>query len=248
MNNELFQQFQTARLDPYLVVLEGFHAVKHALRFGGDVLVLATIDPDVAMGMAADLAPDVAKKMKAMMQKVSADVFDLLSTSPHPTGLIAIARRPEYCLETILSDHRSKPVVLLENPRNLGNLGAAMRVSAAAGAAGVITIGSSDPWSAQAVRGAAGLQFALPVVRATDMPDSDRPIVAIHPEDSNIDWQKVPARAVMCFGTERSGLSKDVLGKADFRVKIPMEPGVSSLNLVSAVAVMLYAQRLKELE
>ncbi len=34
-----------ARRDPGLAVLEGFHAVKHALRFGAELLGLWTADP-----------------------------------------------------------------------------------------------------------------------------------------------------------------------------------------------------------
>jgi len=45
----------------------------------------------------------------------------------------------------------------------MGNVGACVRVAAAAGAAAVLTTGENDPWFPDAVRGAAGLHFALPV-------------------------------------------------------------------------------------
>ena len=47
--------------------------------------------------------------------------------------------------------------------------------------------------------------------------------------------------AVLAFGSERHGLGAGLLGRADVRVGIPMRPGVSSLNLATAVAVVLYA-------
>ncbi len=46
---------------------------------------------------------------------------------------------------------------------------------------------------------------------------------------------------VLAFGTERGGLSPALLARADRRVRIPMRPGVSSLNLATAVAVVLYS-------
>ena len=52
------------------------------------------------------------------------------------------------------------PVVLLEDPRDLGNMGACVRVAAAADAAGVLSTGSHDPWHPDALRGAAGLHYA----------------------------------------------------------------------------------------
>ena len=52
------------------------------------------------------------------------------------------------------------------------------------------------------------------------------------------------ARAVLAFGTERHGLSDELLERADARIAIPMRAGVSSLNLATSVAVTLFAMRL----
>ena len=41
---------------------------------------------------------------------------------------------------------------------------------------------------------------------------------------------------MLAFGTERDGLSDELLARADARVALPMRPGVSSLNLATAVA------------
>ena len=47
---------------------------------------------------------------------------------------------------------------------------------------------------------------------------------------------------VLTFGCESSGLPADVLARfaADMHVRIPMQPGVRSLNLSNAVAVAVY--------
>ena len=42
---DLIGAYRSARRDPGLVVLEGFHAVKHALRFGAEVVRLVAPDP-----------------------------------------------------------------------------------------------------------------------------------------------------------------------------------------------------------
>ena len=54
---------------------------------------------------------------------------------------------------------------------------------------------------------------------------------------------EVPARAVLAFGTERHGLSGELLERADGRIAIPMREGVSSLNLATSVAIALFAMR-----
>ena len=49
---------------------------------------------------------------------------------------------------------------------------------------------------------------------------------------------------MLAVGSEREGLSPRVLNRADQVVSLPMEDGVSSLNLATAVSAMLYAWRL----
>jgi TrmH family RNA methyltransferase len=135
-------------------------------------------------------------------------------------------------------------VVLLEDPRNMGNIGACVRVAAAAGAAALLSTGEHDPWYPDAVRGAAGLHFALPVASIEDLPASERPLLAIDPEGEELRPERLPPSAVLAFGTERHGLTGGLLERADARVAIPMREGVSSLNLATSVAVTLYTWRL----
>ena len=65
--------FGGARRDPELTVLEGFHALKHALRFGAEVETAVATDPARAGGLAADLAPDLAGRFAAVVETVDAD-------------------------------------------------------------------------------------------------------------------------------------------------------------------------------
>jgi tRNA(Leu) C34 or U34 (ribose-2'-O)-methylase TrmL len=51
---------------------------------------------------------------------------------------------------------------------------------------------------------------------------------------------------VLAFGTERAGLSAQLLARADARIGIPMRAGVSSLNLATSVAAVLFAWRLSD--
>ena len=153
-----------------------------------------------------------------------------------------IATRPATAPGDILDSPGASPVVLLENPRNLFNIGAAIRVAAAAGSAGVLVTGPQDPWRPAAIVSAAGLQFALPVARIEAIPRCDRPILAIDPMGEPMPWGAMPPGAILAFGSERYGASEELLSCACRRLAIPMTPGVSSLNLATSVAVALYAQ------
>jgi TrmH family RNA methyltransferase len=68
-------------------------------------------------------------------------------------------------------------------------------------------------------------------------------VVAVDPGGDALEPAAVPADAVLAFGSERRGLSEDVLTRARARVRLPMRAGVSSLNLATAVSAALYALR-----
>jgi len=237
-------RFRSARRDAGLTVVEGFHALKHALRFGAELVEAVAVDPPALEAMASELAPDLAGRLGDRVEAVDKETLaDLVPLVPH-TGVAAIARRPRVDLTSALADPAPAPAVLLEDPRNMGNIGACIRVAAAAGAAALIATGENDPWHPDAVRGAAGLQFALPVARVESLPPSDRPLLAVDPEGEELAPERLPARAILAFGTERQGLSGEALERAERRVSIPMREGVSSLNLATSVAIVLFAMKL----
>lgn len=228
-----------ARRDPSLAVLEGFHAVKHAMRFGASFTRLLCADRETLASLAHALAPDIAAGLLDAVDEVGPEALSSLTMVPAPARVAAIAHRPEADLRAVLAGEA--PVVLLEAPRRLGNVGACVRVAAAAGAAGVMTTGTADPWHHDALRAAAGLHFALPVARVGDeIALGGRPLVALATGGEPLAPGILPPRAVLAFGTERHGLSDELLARADAQVEIPMRPGVSSLNLATAVAVTLY--------
>jgi TrmH family RNA methyltransferase len=239
----LVAEFAQARADPRLAVLEGFHPLKHALRFGAQLTHVVTPDAEGLEQLAADLAPDLRGVFRRLAIVVSADTFRQLSKNLLRTEVIAVAVRPAIDVDQVLQDPSPRPIVFLEEPRNLGNMGAAVRVAAAAGAAGVLMSGRNDPWDPMVIRGSAGLHYALPVAAIPELDPHDRPVVALDPDGRDVEPGAVPDRAVLAFGTERHGLTREVLRRADLRIRIPMQRGVSSLNLATAVAVVLYSRR-----
>jgi len=224
-------------------VLEGFHALKHALRFGADIVEAVATEPAELDALAAELAPDLVGTLAARTSPVEAETLARLVPQAPRTGVVAIARRAPVDVGEVLAASRAAPVVLLEDPRTMGNMGACVRVAAAADAAAVLTTGSNDPWHPEALRGAAGLHFALPVARLDALPDADRPLVAIDPEGEPLGEGELDPRSILAFGTERYGLSEALLERADARLAIPMRAGVSSLNLATAVAAVLFSRR-----
>jgi TrmH family RNA methyltransferase len=246
-DGSLIPRYGRARRDRSLAVLEGLHPLKHALRFDANVLEVLTRDAAELTRLAELLAPDIRERIEELARPVDPEVFEQLAPLSPATGVIALAERPAVDPTAVLASTTPAPLVLLEDPRDLGNMGACVRVAAAADAAGVLTTGSHDPWHPDALRGAAGLHFALPVARLErlELLDVlDRPMLAVDPEGDLLDPAELDPRALLAFGTERHGLSDELIERADQRVRIPMRAGVSSLNLATSVAAVLFAWRL----
>ncbi|WP_199570415.1 TrmH family RNA methyltransferase [Streptomyces murinus] len=224
------------------VLLDGFHALKHALRFGAEVPVAVTTDRRAALALAEELAGDVRETLDGLLVEVPEQTYAALVARPHPTGVAALAVRPARAahLEALARMPRTAPVVVLDNPRNLGNAGAVIRLAAGFGATGVVTTGTLDPWHPTVVRGGAGLHFATAVERlgVDELPPG--PLFALDPEGEDIRGIELPDDAVLAFGSERTGLSAEVRARADHLLRLPMRPQVSSYNLATSVAMTLY--------
>jgi TrmH family RNA methyltransferase len=213
------------------VALEGFHAVKHALRFAPSLVRRVTVTSvPAARDLCATLAPDVRELLVALAVEGPVD---------HPTGVCGEAVRPAQDRSVLRT--RTSPLVLLDDPRHPGNAGAAIRVAAAAGASGVALLGRLDPWHPAVVRGSAGLHYALPVLSCS-LEDLTGPVWALDADGEPLG--RVPDQVVLAVGSERAGLSPAVRAATDRVVSLPMRPGVSSLNLATALSAALYAWRL----
>ncbi|MFI6933672.1 TrmH family RNA methyltransferase [Streptomyces sp. NPDC050287] len=230
------------RLAGTSVLLDGFHALKHAVRFGAETPVAVAVDRAATLALTDELAPDIRDTLDALLTEVPETTYRSLVPRPHPTAVAALALRPsrEANLRRLAHTPRTAPVVVLDNPRNLGNAGAVIRLAAGFGATGVVTTGTLDPWHPTVVRGGAGLHFATAVERLSVAEIPPGPLFALDPEGDDIRGLKLPDDAVLAFGSERSGLSADLRARADHLLALPMRPQVSSYNLATSVAMTLY--------
>lgn len=222
-----------------LVLLDGFHALKHALRFGADVRMAVADDPDAVRALAHELAPDVEADVARLVRRAA---LKELLPRVHPTGIAALAVRTDRAagLAALRRLPRPAPVVVLDNPRNLGNVGAVVRLAAGFGATGVVTRGDLDPWHPNVVRAGAGLHYATTVERVTLETLPPGPLYALDPEGADIRGLVLPDDAVLAFGSERHGISPELRERADHLVSLPMRPQVSSYNLATSVAMTLF--------
>lgn len=240
--SQLIDLLQRARSDRSKAVIEGVQALKHAARFQAQFEKIITCDIQLLEKLLDELAPDVKALILELAEIVSEATFERLSPQPPRTKTIALAKRNDYKLTDLID---SKPIVLLEDPRDLENIGAVIRVAAAADAAAVCITGPADVWHPAVIRGAAGLHFALPVlnIKNAGAVCGKRKMIALDPTGKDITKTSILNDSVLVFGTERHGISAKLLQTSDAVIRLPMKPGVSSLNLATSVAATLYSIR-----
>jgi TrmH family RNA methyltransferase len=233
---------------PDSIFVEGVRLCEEALRASvvfEAVLYTRTLTEDGRGNALLERLREVCQNAHA----VSKDVLESVSDTKTPQGVVALVRRPHTGRERIEQARGVPLVVVMHRANNPSNAGAVLRVAEAAGATGVIlTKGSTDPLSPKSLRGSMGSAFRLPLWTGPSLEEAlgwcaARGVGAVATAaaapslHTELDW--TTPRAVV-LGPEAGGLSEDELGAAAEAVRIPMREPVESLNLATALAVLLY--------
>ena len=123
-----------------------------------------------------------------------------------------------------------------------------LRTSDAAGVTGVIVCrGQTDIYNPNVIRSSLGAFFSVSLVESSVsaaiswLKEHHIQILAATPqakvEHTQIDYTKPYA---IVLGSEDKGVSPVWLDAADFKIKIPMQGQVDSLNVSTAAAIILY--------
>jgi TrmH family RNA methyltransferase len=132
--------------------------------------------------------------------------------------------------------------VYLHGVHDPGNVGAVIR-SAHALCDGPVVLGPdcADPWSPKAVRASMGSLFARPPARGGFSELSGTTIALERGAGLALSAVEVEGPTVICLGSEREGLPRQVSEEASVRAEIPLRPdGPDSLNVAMAATVALY--------
>lgn len=191
---------------------------------------------------------------------VKDSVFNSLSKTVTPQGILCTVSKPEHDLKEILSlackndgsdttnDTQSR-FLILENIQDPGNLGTMLRTAEAAGASGIImSRDCADIFNPKVIRSTMGSVFRVPFVYVEDftgavqeLKKSDITVYAayLHGGESMREMQFDKKCAIM-IGNEGNGLTDEAVSVADKRVFIPMAGQIESLNAAIAAAILLF--------
>lgn len=171
----------------------------------------------------------------------------------HRGALAAMDRRPLPALPGLITV--AQHVVVLEDLVDHANVGSVFRSAAGLGMDAVlVSPRCADPLYRRSVKVSMGAVFSVPWTRLTTWPGdlsllraAGFSVLALTPDDDAVDIDLLPdglrSRAALVIGAEGPGLTSRALAAADARVRIPMRPGVDSLNAGAAAAVACYALR-----
>lgn len=189
--------------------------------------------------------------------EVSEKVFNSLSDTKNPQGIVLICEKPETNREIFeigleSRSHKIPLVVLLHKTNNPANQGAILRTCEAVGVSGVIlTKNSVDVFSPKALRGAMGASLRIPIWTNADFFEvlswaKEKNLISVCADVTakksylEIDWKKP---RLLIFGSEAHGLNASERSAIDESLIIPMENQVESLNLAVSCGVILYEAR-----
>ncbi|MGL5864860.1 MAG: TrmH family RNA methyltransferase [Dermatophilaceae bacterium] len=190
---------------------------------------------------------DRVRALGSATLRCSRAAFEKVAYREGPDGFLAVVPLPGRPLEHL--GLPADPLVLVaESLEKPGNLGAILRTADAAGAAAVVAVDPVTDWgNPNVVRASKGTVFSVPVAAAgrdelrTWLRGNGIRLVATTP-DADLRHTDVDLRGgvAIAVGTEKHGLTQDLLAAADLRVRIPMAGRVNSLNVATAAAVVVY--------
>ncbi|MDO5711526.1 MAG: RNA methyltransferase [Micrococcales bacterium] len=238
---------RSARERRGLFVAEGPQAVREAVACRpGDVReIFADSDGQGRHHEILRAARDAGIAVRA----TSGEVLAAMCSTTTPQGLLAVCRRVDVPLDSILAG-TPRLLVVLTSVRDPGNAGTVIRGADAAGADAVI-IGSAsvDLYNPKVVRSAVGSHFHLPIAVRVDIPALLTRLgelsIATYATDGSgprtVYEVDLSAPHAWVMGNEAWGMPESVLSACDEVVGVPLYGRAESLNLAMAATVCLFA-------
>lgn len=256
------QLFHALEPDPGLFIAESPKVIERALRAGyqpASLLVeekaltrdLADLDHEMAANQTSGLGqtPIYVANSKLLRQLPGYNLLRGALAAMHRVKRLELAD----FLATMPAEHPR--IAVLESVVNPANIGAIFRSAAALGIDGVIVTGdSADPFYRRSSRVAMGTVFQVPWtyvdaktwqhagIDLLHQAGYQTAAMALRHNTVSIDDPKLTAvdRLAIIMGSEGPGLKEATIEQSDFTIKIPMAPGVDSLNVAAASALAFW--------
>jgi tRNA G18 (ribose-2'-O)-methylase SpoU len=228
-----------------IFVAEGLHVIRRLLRSDYRLRSVLVI-PRRLEALAGDLAD-----VDAPVYVAGPDVMNAVAGfDVHRGALAAADRRPLPDPGPLLAG--TARVGVLEGIGDHENLGAIFRNAAALGVGALLlSPGCCDPLYRRAVRVSMGHVLDVPYATLEPWPaglkqvaDAGFRLVALTPASEAVPIDELGLRSLdrvaLLLGAEDRGLTAAATALAHVKARIPMRPGVDSLNVASAAAIAFH--------
>lgn len=221
-------------------VLEGVRLVEEAFNSHWKVEFLAYTDD---LGSRGKEIVEAYQEIDAQVQVVSPHVMQAMSDTKSPQGILAVVK-----MQTLPVPGQLDFVLILDQIREPGNLGAILRSATAAGVQVVhLTPETVDPYSPKVLRAGMRAQLNLPIQSNTW--DEIRVQIEhskLHTFLAQMDNGEVYHQTDLSYplaliiGGESEGASEAAFHIADSLIHIPMPGGGESLNASVSAGILLF--------
>lgn len=190
------------------------------------------------------------EKWGRKLEIVSDSVFQHISDTKTPQGIMAILKQMSYSLDEIVEPEGKKTLLMvLDNLQDPGNLGTILRAGEAAGVTGVIMSADTvDIYNPKVIRSTMGSIYRMPFLYVEnleqvvkEMNTSGVHTYAAHLKGKNsYEAENYKEKSAFLIGNEGNGLRDKIADAAEIYVKIPMCGEVESLNAAIAATVLMF--------
>jgi TrmH family RNA methyltransferase len=179
--------------------------------------------------------------------ELSRQLYRELTLAAEPQGIGAVLRQRWTAIDELRPACDSF-LLAVESIDSAGNLGTIIRTAEAAGLSGIFMLGCNpDPWDPATVRASMGSLFSQKLVRCSVREFTAWArccgIVMIASSPAGLlDYKALRCRwpAALLIGSERHGLSEQLMEAAQFTVRIPMLGHCDSINAAVAAGILMY--------
>lgn len=189
---------------------------------------------------------------KLPVEIVADDVFDRMSDTKTPQGILCLVRQFHYEIEEMIAASADKErtlFIVLEDLQDPGNLGTVFRTGEGAGVDGIIMSSRTvDVYNPKVIRSTMGSVYRVPFLYTDDLCAAIRMLQkhGISTYAAHLNGTKYYDECGYCrstaflVGNEGNGLREETADCANELIRIPMEGCVESLNAAVASSILLY--------
>ena len=244
---ELKQKKERTRRREFVV--EGSRSIEEVFKGGYRVAFLFVTTSAMEQERVQEII-DTTLDQGGDLIEVSDNVMNKIADTQTPSGVFAIVKHPTYTLEKLNEDKTDGLILVLDEVRDPGNLGAIIRTADAVGVKAIFLLkGCTDLYASKTIRATMGSVFHLPVISDLEKEECiewckntghEIVVSTLEEAESLYDVKVNLNKTALVVGNEAAGVSEEFFKAADKKVYIPMQGKAESLNVAMATGIMLF--------